>query len=133
MGVVPGDDLVTPASDRAAEAADLDGHRLVGEVAGDVVDPGRGEFGVGVVVCLADHLFGVPSHAHLPGRVAGFEQPDEALTTVDGEPLAGHRQQPPAAVERIVFCGRGVPRLVLRASPAFIERAGRDADHVEQG
>lgn len=54
VGSVPGDDLVAPAGDRAAKAADLVGHLAVGEVAHDLVDPLGRELVVGVVVDLAD-------------------------------------------------------------------------------
>ena len=53
---MPDDDLVAPPFDRPSEPLQLDGHLCVGEVADDVVDPGGGEVGVGVVVCLADDL-----------------------------------------------------------------------------
>ena len=53
---VPGDDLLFPAFDRATEATDLERHRLIGEVAHDLIDPLDGEGGVGVVVDLADDL-----------------------------------------------------------------------------
>ena len=54
VGVVPGDDLVSPTFDGASEAADLERHLGVGEVSADVVDPGSGDVGVGVVVDLTD-------------------------------------------------------------------------------
>lgn len=54
--LVPGDDLCRPLADGAAEPTDLEGHRLVGEVTGDLGHPLRCELGVGVVVDLADHL-----------------------------------------------------------------------------
>jgi len=56
VGAVPGDDLVTPSVDGVAQSADLDGHRGVGEVADDVVDPGGGECRVGVVEYGADNF-----------------------------------------------------------------------------
>ncbi len=52
--MVPGDDLVLPAHDGAPEAAHLDGHVDVGEVADDVVDPLSRELRIGVVVDLTD-------------------------------------------------------------------------------
>jgi hypothetical protein len=56
---VPGDDLVPPPADGAAEPAHLDGHLGVGEVADDLVHPCFGEGRVGVVVDLADDFLSV--------------------------------------------------------------------------
>ena len=70
------------------------GISVVGEVADDLVDPLDGELVVGVVVDLADDLFGVPGEPHLPLRVAGGEQSEQLVVAVDAEPFAGHHQPP---------------------------------------
>ena len=59
VGSMPGDDLVAPAGDRAAEPADLGWHLAVGEVPHDLVDPVAGELVVGVVVDLTDDFLSV--------------------------------------------------------------------------
>ncbi len=56
VGLVPGDDLVTPFADRAAETANLERHRLVCKVAHDRGNPFDSEFEIGVVVDLTDHF-----------------------------------------------------------------------------
>jgi len=45
MRLMPGDDLGGPLADRSSETLDLERHRVVGEVAGDLGDPGGGELG----------------------------------------------------------------------------------------
>ena len=68
VSLVPGNDLVAPFADGAAEATDFEGHGVVGEVAGDLGDPLGGEVRVGVVVDLADDLLSA-FHASQTSRV----------------------------------------------------------------
>jgi hypothetical protein len=59
VGTVPGDDVVAPTLDGAAEAAHLERHLGVGEVADDLVHPLLSDRRVAVVVDLADDLLSV--------------------------------------------------------------------------
>src|SRR5262245_62882684 len=103
MGAMPGHDLIPPPADAAPEPSHLEGHLGVGEVTDELIDPRLRQLGVAVVVDLADNLLGVPGQLDLTTRVAGSEQPDEAFTTVIGEPFSGDREEPPGPVERIRF------------------------------
>ena len=133
VGAVPSNDLVAPAGDRPTEAADLDGHLAVGEVAHDLVDPLRGEFVVGVVVDLTDDFFRVPREPHLAPRIAGTEQSHQPVVLLAGEAFAGHHEAPAGPVERVVFVASMPEGVVLHAATALIEccvrevRSGRSA------
>jgi hypothetical protein len=59
VGAVPGDDLLTPPHDGAAELADLGRAVLVLEVVAEAGDELERQVGVVVVVDLADGLFSV--------------------------------------------------------------------------
>ena len=50
----PCGDLCSPVLDGPSEAANLDGQRLISEVADDLSDPLVGESGVAVGVCLTN-------------------------------------------------------------------------------
>ena len=82
VGAMPCDDLVPPSADRAAESLHFGRHLGVGEVAADVIDPGGGEVGIGVIVCLTDHFFGVPAEPDFAFRIAGGKESTEAFAAV---------------------------------------------------
>ena len=121
VGAMPRADLIGPLRDRASEAANLDGHGEVGEVAADRCDPCVGEVGVGVVVDLADHLLRVPREPHLLARVASTQQSKHTLMLIIGEPFPRDRQPTPGSVERVVASAPVPARLVLNATSALVE------------
>ena len=100
---MPCGDLRRPLYDGAAEAANLDRHRLVSEVPDDLSDPLVGEFGVAVGVCLTDHFLRVPREPHLLSRVAGTQQPDEAVVLIGRESLGRDRESTTDPIERVVL------------------------------
>ena len=98
MRPVPCGDLCSPLLDGPSEASNLDGHRLISEVADDLSNPGVGELRIGVGVCLTDHFLRVPREPHLLFRVASTQQTDEAFVLIGGESLGRDRESTPHAV-----------------------------------
>lgn len=131
VGPVSGDDLVTPAGDRAAEPADLEGHGTVGEVAHDLVDPLGGELRVGVVIDLTHDLLRVPREPHLASWVTGALQSHQLVVLVIGEPFAGHHQPTAGTVELIVLAAAMTEGLVPHPTPALVKRNVVELDDVE--
>jgi hypothetical protein len=93
---VPCGDLCSPLLDGPSEAADLDGHRLISEVADDLSNPLVSEFGV-----------------------ACAQQADRSFVGIDGESLGAiesrrrTRQSGSSRRQRcpqVSFCTRGAPR-----------------------
>ena len=49
------------------------------------------------------------------------------------EAFIGLGQEPPTAIQRIIFAATMTTRLVLHASAALVELLVRELDHMEQG
>ena len=71
---MPGSDLVAPADEGAAEAADLDRAISVLKIVAEAGYPLQGEVGIGVVVERPHRFLGVPCGGHLASGVAGPQQ-----------------------------------------------------------
>jgi len=64
VGVVPGDDLITPAADGSSQTLNFWRHFRVGEVGDAFVDPLNGEVRVGVGVDVSDDFIGAVGEPH---------------------------------------------------------------------
>ena len=82
---MPRRDLRRPLRDGAPETANLERHSRVSEVASDLSNPSVGEFGIGVFVCLTDHLLRVPREPHFLSRVTSTQQTEHSLMLVIGK------------------------------------------------
>ena len=94
--------------------------------------PGGGELDVGVVVDLTDDLLRVPREPHLTCRITSSKQPGQPFAAVDAQTLGGHREPSAGPVERIVLAAAMTNEVVLRPSPAFVERGVRQPHDMER-
>jgi len=130
---VPRRDLVGPLRGRAAEATNLDWHRLIREVSDNLSNPRVGEFRIAMGVCLTDHFLCVPCEPHLLFRVTSTQQTNETIMLIEGESLGCHAEPATHPPERIVLAASMTTRLVLHPSPALIEGGVREPHDLERG
>ena len=90
--LVPCSDLCSPFLDGPSEAANLDGHRRISEVADDLSDSLVSEFGLAVGVCLTNDFLRVPRQPDLLSLVASVQQVDQSFVLIDGESLGRDRE-----------------------------------------
>jgi hypothetical protein len=119
---VPGDDLIAPADDGAAEGAHLGRAGLVLEINAELIDELAGHLSVGDLVDRPDDLFGMLRRAHFAAWVAGFEQPQQLGLAALVEPLMRLGEQPARPVQRVVLTASMTDGLVLDAATTLIER-----------
>lgn len=119
--LVPGQDVVPPAAERARERAQLFGHVVVCHVDHEFVEVGGSQCGIRDVVELMHGLFGVPAHAHFSLGVTGLEEPDELRLALFVETLVGLGEQPAAPIERVVLPAPVAEGVVLDAPGTLVD------------
>ena len=112
-GAVPVHDGGVPATEGAAQAAQLRRAVGVGEVGGEFSEVGAGELGAVDVIEAAEGFLGVPCQADLAAGVAGCEQAAELGVAAFAEPFMGRNEQPPRPIEGIVFAAAVAEGVVL--------------------
>ncbi|HEV8065688.1 MAG TPA: hypothetical protein VGP46_12675 [Acidimicrobiales bacterium] len=85
-----------------------------------------------MAVELADGFFGVPGRHHLAFGVTGPQEPEQPRPAVVFEALVGHREEPPAAVERVVLPAPVAEGLVLHPPAALVELLVGQLDDLER-
>jgi hypothetical protein len=128
---VPRGDLCSPPLDGPSEAANLDGHRLISEVADDLSDSLIGEFGVAVGVCLTNDFLRVSCQPDFLSRVACAQQADQSFVLINGESLGRDRESTPDSPERIVAATAMPTGLVLHPPTHHLESGAGELDDVE--
>lgn len=131
MGPVPGDDLVAPVLERAAQGADLDGLALVGHVEDELVDPRSGGRLVSVRVELTNRFLCMPGDGDLALRISRLQQADHLRLGILAQALLGHGEEPSRPEQRVTLSTPVPEGLVLHAPSALVELGVGVLHHVE--
>jgi len=128
---MPRRELGAPAGDRAPEALHLGRTRVVLEIDAELSDELDGEVGVGDRVDRAHDFFGVPRHAHLTSRVAGFEQAPQLRVSVVVQAFMCDRHQLADPKQRVSIAAPVAEGVVLDAAAGLVEHEVRQLDDVK--
>ena len=124
VGAVPGDDLVSPPAERAAEGAHLERH--LGVRRSRTSSSTNSAARVGRCGRRWTRTTSLACQATAPRRWGSpaASRPSSLVSAVDVEAFVGHGEQAAAPVERIVLAAPMAERLVLHPAATLVETPG---------